>query len=108
MKTLLFLSLLVFATTVDAQTNPVVELGCIQNAAVARKWAEQLRPRYSQEFVAPRLLAPYEGGDVSDPNFISTIKGIELVWGVPYKSPEEVEKEFYGWCVKAFSPQASQ
>lgn len=110
MKTpaLVLAALLALFTWSGAYANPLVEAACAQNAKIARLWAEQLRPKYTKEGAAQGLLAPLAGVDLDDERLLSTLKGIELVWAVPHKTPEQVQNEFQAWCVKQFSVKTGE
>ena len=101
MKTLLLVLLLVLLPT-PAVANPQLAFACAQNAHVAYVWAEKLRPKYTKEAAAKLLLEPLADADPKDPNVVCTLKGIELVWGVPHKTPEVVAQEFEAWCLQHF------
>lgn len=92
----------------NANANPAVALACAQNAQIARLWAEKLRPNYTKEGAAQVLLTPLAGAEPDDERLVATLKGIELVWAVPHKTPEQVRNEFQAWCVKQFSVKTGE
>jgi hypothetical protein len=102
MKTLAFLFALL---PLSAAANPLLEFACAQNANVARVWAEEIRPKYSKAEAAKALLTPLVDADPTDPNVVCTLKGIELVWAEPHKTPDAIAQEFEAWCLVQFGPR---
>jgi hypothetical protein len=43
--------------------------------------------------------------DPTDPNVVCTLKGIELVWAEPHKTPDAIAQEFEAWCLVQFGPR---